>query len=142
MNHVHIAADNTAKFISFEEAQLLNWEGVQNCRDWKTIEDAERVAELLNKSDKSDRHLAIDNGANVWPRYDVIEIPQVGEPVSRAFNGDYYPAGFITKISKSLKIITTDTGSRFFRRKQTGKWVESGTWSMVHGHKSELNPSF
>ena len=142
MNHVHIAADNTAKFISFEEAQLLGWEGVQNCRDWKTIEDAERVAELLNKSDKSDRHLAIDNGANVWPRYDVIEIPQVGEPVSRAFNGDYYPAGFITKISKSLKIITTDTGSRFFRRKQTGKWVESGTWSMVHGHKSELNPSF
>lgn len=142
MNHVHIAADNTAKFISFEEAQMLNWEGVQNCRDWKTIEDAERVAELLNKSDKSDRYLAIDNGDHVSPRYDVIEIPQVGDPVSRAFNGDYYPAGRIVKISKSLKIITTDTGVRFFRRKQTAKWIESGTWSMVHGHKSELNPSF
>lgn len=142
MNHVHIAADNTAKFISFEEAQKLNWEGVQSRRDWKTFEEAERIAKLLNETDGSDRYIAVDSGEHVRPRYDVIEVPQIGDPVSRAFNGDYYPAGHIVKISKSLKIITTDTGVRFFRRKQSARWVEGGTWSMVHGHKSELNRSF
>lgn len=142
MNHVHIAADNTAKFISFEEAQKLNWEGVQDRNNWFTFEEAERIAKLLNETDKSDRYIAVDSGEHVRPRYDVIEVPQIGDPVSRAFNGDYREAGHIAKISKSLKIITTDTGVRFFRRKQTAKWIESGTWSMVHGHKSELNPSF
>lgn len=116
----------------------------QNRHDWKTFERAMIVAQRLNdNSSIPTPYLAIDNGGNVSPRYDVIERPQIGDKVSYAFNGDYYPDGKIVNISASLRIVTTDTGSKYYRRGQTGRWVKSGgTWSLVQGHRNDKNPSF
>ena len=89
------------------------------------------------------KHLiAIDNGSNHWPRFDIIEAPKVGDEVSYGFNGDYYPCGTITKISDSLRVIQTSDGSKFYRRHLTARWVMGGTWTMVRGHRDERNPSF
>jgi hypothetical protein len=87
-------------------------------------------------------YLATDAGAHTSPRYDVIEAPQVGDDVSKGFNGDRYPEGTITKISASYKRIETSTGVVFHRRRQTGAWVEAGTWTLVRGHHYTQNPSF
>ena len=89
-------------------------------------------------------HLPVDEGSNVWPRFDVIEAPRVGQPISYAFNGDYYPCGEIATISGAplIRRITSTTGKVFWRRHQSAAWIYDGTWSMVSGHRSELNPSF
>jgi hypothetical protein len=39
-------------------------------------------------------------------------------------------------------MITTTEGQKFYRRKQTANWKDNGVWSLVDGHRSELNPSF
>lgn len=112
-----------------------------NRNDFSSLEMAEKVAQ--DATDFTGRlHIATDAGAYCFPRYDVVEAPVVGDEVSRGFNGDYYPAGKIVKVSASLKRVETDTGAVFFRKRQTGSWVEGGTWSMVPGHRSERNPSF
>jgi hypothetical protein len=87
-------------------------------------------------------YIATDAGDHVYPRYDVIKAPAVGDLVSKAFNGDYYPCGKIVKISDSLKRVETDTGEVFWRRKNSGQWLSQRTWSMVGGHISKLNPEF
>lgn len=114
------------------------------CRwDFKTFADAEAMAVRANALHGGRLvYIPTDAGSSVSPRYDVQEAPKVGDMVSRGFNGDYYPAGQIVKISKSLKRIETDTGKVFFRVRQTGSWRNDGTWSMVQGHRKELNPSF
>jgi len=69
---------------------------------------------------------------------------QIGEDVSYAFNGDYYYAGKIARITK--KFLTTDQGTKFSlvdtvygpRYRMTG----NKTWWMVPGRKEELNPHF
>jgi hypothetical protein len=76
------------------------------------------------------------------PRYDVIQLPKVGDDCSYAFNGDYYPCGQVKSISKSLKIIVTTEGQKFYRRGETGTWKYNKTWSLVKGHISKLNPEF
>lgn len=83
-----------------------------------------------------------DAGPYVWPRYSVVEPPKVGDLVSYGFNGDAYPCGFVTKISKSLRRVETSEGRVFFRRKLTGSWISGGTWSLIHGHVNKRNPSF
>lgn len=113
--------------------------------DWKTMIAAESRAVQLNFAlGKLDEFIAIDNGAHVSPRFDIIRRPHVGDKISYAFNGDSYPDGTITKISgKNFKIVTTDTGSVYYRRKFSGGWVKKGgTWSMIKGHHDERNPSF
>lgn len=110
-------------------------DGWINRHDFDTYEAAVVIAGLAG-----DKYIAIDNGEYVSPRYDVIEAPQVGDLVSYAFNGDSYPDGTITSISKSLKIITTSSGRRYYRRKLTGTWKYSKTWSLVHGHHHKRNP--
>jgi hypothetical protein len=105
--------------------------------DWKTFDKAAEVADVLGTE-----YIATDAGPNVSPRYDVIKLPKVGDKVSKAFNGDSYPCGVIVKISKTLKAITTDGGDVFYRVRQTGSWRNQGTWSLVPGHVSKLNPSF
>jgi hypothetical protein len=87
-------------------------------------------------------HIGVDKGDHTWPRYDVIEAPVVGAEVSRAFNGDYYPAGKIVKVSASLRRVQTDQGVVFYRRGQSGQWLEGGTWTMVAGSIERRNPSF
>jgi hypothetical protein len=116
--------------------------------DFETMEQAEYIADCLNNlhRNKSQRgvrnYLAIDNGAYCSPRYDVIELPQVGDDVSYGFNGDSYPCGQIKSISKSLKVITTTGGEKFYRRKQTGTWKMHKTWSLMKGHHNDRNPHF
>lgn len=113
-----------------------------NRNDWKTMLDAELIAAALNDTVKENRYLATDAGPHVSPRYDVIELPRVGDKVSYAFNGDSYPCGEIVSISKSLKVIVTSEGKKFYRRRQTGSWINNGTWSLVPGHISKWNPEF
>lgn len=89
---------------------------------------------------------AIDNGEWVSPRYDVIRVPRVGDKVSYAFNGDSYPDGEIVSVSaraKGFRIVKTDTGGVYYRRKQSGAWIKKGgTWSLIQGHQRRWNPEF
>ena len=111
--------------------------------DIKSFDHANRIAVAATVFDpQGEFYIATDAGEWVSPRYDVIAVPTVGSPVSGAFNGDSYPEGVITKISKSLRRVETSTGAVFFRKRQTGSWVSQGTWSMVSGHHNERNPSF
>jgi hypothetical protein len=124
----------------------------ENRNDWKTYEQAAEVAAALGP-----KYQAIDNGAHVSPRYDVIDLPQVGQEVSYAFNGDSYPCGKIISISKGpgfRKIVAAEVGDNgdvfehvFYRRCRDGKptggaWIMDGTWSLVQGHVSKRNPEF
>lgn len=128
-----------------------DWRGWENRGDWKSFEAAQRRADQLNKAHGQVealfgelRYVAIDNGAHVSPRYDVIEAPQVGERVSYSFNGDSYPDGEIVSITpRTLRVIKTDTGSVYYRRRNSGSWIKKGgTWSLIKGHVNERNPSF
>ena len=75
-------------------------------------------------------------------KFGVVQAPALGDKVSYAFNGDSYPCGEIVKISDKLQV-TTSTGEKFRRVKETGGWKRTGgTWYMVYGHESKLNPSF
>lgn len=112
---------------------------VENRNNWKTLAAAEAVAAALGEA-----YVATDSGAHVSPRYDVITRPQVGDKVSYAFNGDSYPCGTITKMSAgpTYRRIETSTGKIFWRRRQSGAWVNDGTWSLVVGHINKRNPEF
>jgi hypothetical protein len=98
--------------------------------------------EALEAASADESLMAVDRGTSVYPRYAVIRKPQVGDDVSYAFNGDYYPDGQIASISKSMKVITTTNGHKFYRRKESGSWVMNGTWTLVNGHIDRRNPSF
>ena len=116
--------------------------------DFGSFADAQAVADELNGFPSlniapfGDKYIAIDCGRCVSPRYDVVEKPAKGDKVSYAFNGDYYPCGEITSISKTLKRIKTTTGATFYRVRQTGSWKMNKTWSLVAGHHDKRNPSF
>ena len=110
--------------------------------DFKSMEDAQRVAEAVNARLETERFLAVDRGRHVWPQWDVVRRPQPGDPISYAFNGDYYPDGFISRISASLRVIKSSTGKRYYRRGQSGVWLHSRMWVMVHGHVDRRNPEF
>lgn len=85
--------------------------------------------------------IVVDAGPWVSPRFSTIEPPRVGEPVSYGFNGDYYPDGYIVKVGKNYRTVTTSTGARYWRRRETASWVKTGgTWSLVKGHRKERNP--
>lgn len=113
--------------------------------DFNTVFDAENVARGATAL-TGEQWVATDSGRYVSPRYDVIRAPHVGDEVSYAFNGDYYPDGVVTKVSafdKGLKVVTTSTGSRYYRRGVTGKWIkQGGTWALVRGHIRQSNPEF
>jgi len=114
----------------------------ENRNDWKSMERAEEVAAQLNAAAGFRRYIATDAGGNVYPRYDVIVCPAIGDEVSKTFNGDYYPEGTIAKISASLKRIETTTGAVFTRKRATGQWIQHRTWALVAGVHNDMNPSF
>jgi hypothetical protein len=91
-------------------------------------------------------YLATDAGDSVSPRYDVIKAPQIGDQVSRAFNGDYYPCGAVVAIQKNYRRIVVDGSERgrliFARRKESGCWLNKGMWSLLPGVIKKLNPEF
>ena len=115
---------------------------MKNRHDLKTYKDAQDMAERMT-FDTQEVYLPIDHGPGCWPQFDVILAPVVGKPVSRGFNGDYYPEGVITKVSKTYHTVTTSSGATFRRRKNSARWmIAGGTWAMVHGTRNELSPSF
>ena len=111
-------------------------------RELKSYEDAcEKAAEQTEQ--EGELYIGVDRGKNVWPRYTTMRAPQIGDEISFAFNGDYYPCGTIVKISKTMKKITSSEGDFFYRNKLSGQWLKNGrTWSMVRGHIDKRNPSF
>jgi len=111
--------------------------------DWDltSFEDAEEKAQAQSVA-SGVPYIAIDRGSSTSPQFSTIQLPQVGDPISGAFNGDYYPDGYIKKISKTLKVIESTNGKRYYRRRQTGSWLLNGTWCLVQGHIERQNPSF
>ena len=109
--------------------------------DFSSLEIAEKVAAGASKF-TGRTYIATDAGEGCYPRFDVIEAPAVGDEVSYAFNGDYCPCGTIVSISKSMKLIVTSTGRKFYRSRLSGAWLNGGMWSMVAGHINRLNPEF
>ena len=114
--------------------------------EWNTrhdIRDLDHANALAKQATEvtGDTFVGVDNGPNVWPRFDLTKAPKVGDLVSYAFNGDYYPDGEVVKVSDSLRRVQTSTGNVYFRTKQTGSWRNS-CWSLVPGHINERNPHF
>lgn len=133
-------------FVKMENGKAVaaaekNFDGAKCRWDWKSFDEAKKIADDLNYL--NDAYMSIDCGANVSPRYDVIHRPQVGDEISYGFNGDYYPDGKIVKVSASLRVIKSDTGSTYYRQGSSGRWVkQGGTWSMIKGNINRRNPSF
>lgn len=120
--------DETGKFV---------WE---TRNDWKTMDEALEIATRLNEAEGCRVFEATDAGPSCSPRYDVIVLPELGDEVSRSFNGNTYSAGTIFKISGSLRRIETSDGTVFWRRKLSGAWLAGGIWSMVKGNTETRNP--
>jgi hypothetical protein len=124
--------------------------------EWKTLAAAERAAAAASRFLNAGRPmrfpespepvvvLPIDAGANTWPRYDIIVGFAVGQDVSMAINGDYYPIGKVTAISASHRIVTTQEPDgkvrRFYRRKNTASWKHDRSFTLVPGIHDERNP--
>lgn len=127
----------------FNAAQIARDAGKQvvNRNDFNGLTDAEKAAKDATEL-TGDQHVAVDQGKHHYPRYDVVRAPKVGDEVSYAFNGDYYPCGKVTKVSASLRRVEKSEGRIFWRRKETGSWINSGTWSLIQGHVDRRNPHF
>lgn len=116
----------------------------------RSFEQAQQIAEqatalhaAMLPAAQRETFVAIDNGASRWPRFDVQALPKVGDKVSYAFNGDYYPDGEVTKISgKNYRVITTSSGRRYFRSRLSGSWLQGRMWYLVPGHIQRWNPEF
>ncbi len=128
----------TDEFSVAEEWRLKDGHNVQSRWDWSTLERATEVCNMLDQ----ELYMVTDSGAGCSPRFDIIKKPRVGDEVSYAFNGDSRPDGEIAKISKTMKMITTTTGSKYYRKQLTGRWVRGGCWTLVQGHVSKLNEAF
>lgn len=112
-------------------------------RDCKSFDEVEKIAKELNEVVGEVRYIGTDAGEWVSPRYNVQELPKVGDEVSYSFNGDTYPDGTIVKISgKNHQIITTSSGRKYYRRRKTGGWRHDKTWWLVSGHISTYNKEF
>src|SRR5271167_3290648 len=112
----------------------------QTRNDWKSFEEVTQIARLLEATTRQ-KFLPVDAGSHTSPRYDLVEPPKVGDPVSYSYNGDTYPDGEITKITPTYQI-TTSGGHKYRRPGNRGYWLRvGGTWSLVKGHIYEQNPS-
>lgn len=119
----------------------VDYDRVQDAWDWKSFEEVRSIAMYLTAI-TGRTYLGVDNSESVSPRFDVIQAPMIGDPVSYGFNGDYTPDGVVVKISKTYQV-TTSTGSVYRRRGLRGSWMKAGgTWGLVRGHIDERNPHF
>lgn len=136
-----IAADGTCLGVS--ESLPKDWADRRwlNRNDLKSFEQAEAIAAAASRNDSGRVFIATDS-PNAYPRFDVVEVPKVGDEVSMGFNGDYYPRGVVTKVSPDHRIVTTSDGQRFFRRRKTGVWLYRRMWALVSGHTRKWNPEF
>lgn len=135
------------------DAETVNGDTVLDRHAYKNFDDAQAAAQIANRADPRrggqcsedrDIYIATDGGEGLWPRYDVVRIPQVGDKVSVGFNGDAYPRGVIVSVGAGKRmVVTTDEGNKYNRFRKTGTWREAGNgWSLIHGHVNERNPSF
>ena len=139
-------------YIEFKDGKAVNVTDVypedggafESRWDWHHKDGFETVTKIAKElTEATGRHfIGTDAGSSTAPRYDIVEVPKVGDDVSYAFNGDSYPCGQIKSISDSLRLITTTDGSKFYRVRQTGCWRMNGTWSLVAGVHNERNPHF
>lgn len=135
-----IAADGTCLGVSESLPADFSDRRWLNRNDLKSFEQAEEIAAAASRNDSGRVFVATDTPSSL-PRFDVVEVPKVGDPVSKGFNGDYYPCGTVAKVSPDYRIVTTSDGQRFFRRRKTGVWLCS-MWYLVEGHISQWNPEF
>lgn len=114
---------------------------------------ADEVAAHLNHGGQD--YLPVDHGSNRAPRYEVVRAWKVGDPVSKTFNGDSYPVGYIVQVSagKQYRVVAqqdkaqagheTPEGARtvFYRRGNTSLWLETqpSGFHLILGHVSETN---
>lgn len=104
---------------------------------------AEQIAKDATKL-SGDLYLVSDAGDHVHPRFDVFKAPQVGDAVSKEFNGDAYSCGKIVSIGNGpTMLIKTDTNQTFKRRNsRAGSWAAGSVtspFSMVPGHVEKRN---
>jgi len=142
MLHIKVIRSIDNKVISAEDVtdKSKSLPQYESRWDWKTFEAAQEVAAALGPD-----YIATDAGTHVSPRFDVQKLPKIGEDVSCAFNGDYYPCGKIVSISKSLRVIVAEEQGHkraFYRVRNTGSWRNNGTWFLVSGHINKRNPEF
>lgn len=135
-----LTENGSVRMLTSEEAKERNYIGTESRWDWKSLDEVALIAELASTDDTL--YIGVDKGNSVSPRFDVIQAPKVGDDVSMSFNGDSYPCGKIVSISKSMKLITTSDGKKFYRRKQSGTWLNGGTFALVQGIIDERNPHF
>ena len=110
-------------------------------QDIATGEEGQRLATYITAL-TGKVFLVASEGSSSHPRWYVFEAPCIGDDVSRGLNGDYYPCGKITKITKNWKV-TTDSGASFNRVRETSSWKEvRGSFFMVQGIIDERNPHF
>jgi hypothetical protein len=109
--------------------------------DIKSFKHADQIAKKATK-EKGEPFIATDEGSHTSPRYNVMKMYKVGDKISYGFNGDTYPDGYVARISKNLKVITSTTGSKYYRLRKSGSWRKEGTWFIGPGHVFEQNPSF
>lgn len=125
-----------------------NYAAICRSHGINTMDDANKLADLCNADKVNSRTwIATDAGEWVSPRYDVMHIPSIGDDVSYAFNGDYYPCGKVTKITTApyRKIEATDKNGKvcvFWRQRQSGCWKYNKTWNLIAGVHKKLNPEF
>jgi hypothetical protein len=107
------------------------------------LNEANLAAGNLNTQTAED-HIVVDRGEHVSPRFGVIKAPSIGDKVSMALNGDYYPVGEIVKITpKTMRVIMTSDGTRFYRQaRNSSRWVANGCFALVRGHVEAQNPQF
>ncbi len=144
-------ADTHAEIVKKSEKGLPVWFSVNKAEGWisnwdiSSMEMAKQLAKSMTENFAGDDlYIPTDEGDSVSPRYGVSKAPKVGDQVSYAFNGDCYPDGEITKVSAGVKmVVTTSTGSVYYRKKLSGGWKkQGGTWWMVSGHVKKQNPEF
>jgi hypothetical protein len=130
----------------------IEYDQVKDHRDFKSLEEVQALADHFNEVGVLGRgidvtgekpfFLAHDNGDWTSHRFGIFEPPKLGDKVSYGFNGDFYPCGEIVRITPGWKIITS-SGKAFNRRKASSTWLMvGGTWSLVQGVHSRLNPEF
>lgn len=106
MIYLKLIASKAVQAITRQEAKDLA-SGVDVFCDWDytSFEQVENFVKELN-SQQSVKYVAVDRGDFVSPRFSVVKMFFVGQEVSKGFNGDYYPQGTVTKISKTGRKIT------------------------------------
>ena len=129
------------QIFELNEAEMVRLEKEKNGGTYHIIRGRDR-RELLGFVRGEDGELNM-NGiySPTKQTYKVLKMPEVGQKVSKNFNGDTYICGEIARISKTFKKITTTTGEEFYRNNHhQGVWQQYGTWTMQGGHTETRNP--